>query len=409
MKVLHINNTDNSGGAAIAARRIHKSLFDSGIHSRMLVNIKNSDDWTINGPKGKLKKGFAQLRRHIVRPFLKTLKTENKILHSPAFLPSAWNKKINNSDADVTNLHWIGGEMASISDVGKITKPVVWTLHDMWAFCGAEHISWDQRWQEGYSKKNRPSSERGIDINRWTWKRKLKHWKRPFHVVAVSNWLAECAQKSVIMKDWPISVIPNCLNTKIWKPVDKTFAREMLGLPAGVPIVAFGSYGANSEYHKGFDLLVEALKNLNGEVNDMQLAIFGQTAPKVYPKLGFDLNFMGHFYDEISLCLLYSAADILVVPSRLEAFGQTASESMACATPVVAFGTSGLLDIVDHKVNGYLAKPFETEDLANGIKYVLNASNYEQLCKNARKKSVKWFDSALVAAKYEELYKTVIK
>jgi glycosyltransferase involved in cell wall biosynthesis len=141
----------------------------------------------------------------------------------------------------------------------------------------------------------------------------------------------------------------------------------------------------------------------------MQLAIFGQTAPKVYPNLGFDVNFMGHLYDDVSLRLMYSAVDILVVPSRLEAFGQTASESMACATPVVAFGTSGLLDIVDHKANGYLAKPFEAEDLANGIKYILNASNYDELCNNAREKSVKDFDSALVAAKYEELYNNILK
>ena len=118
---------------------------------------------------------------------------------------------------------------------------------------------------------------------------------------------------------------------------------------------------------------------------------------------------MGHLHDDLSLRLLYSAIDVLVVPSRKEAFGQTASESMACATPVVAFGATGLLDIVDHKVNGYLAKPFESEDLANGIEYLLNAPNYGELCKNARDKVVKNFDSAVIAAKYEELYNKILK
>ena len=229
--------------------------------------------------------------------------------------------------------------------------------------------------------------------------------------MAVSKWLAECAQNSVVMKDWPVTIIPNCLNTQIWKPVDKTLARNMLGLPIDVPIIAFGTYGANSEYHKGFDLLVDALKNLKGLNKDMELAIFGQLAPKEHINLGFKVNFMGHFHDDLSLSLFYSAVDMLVVPSRKEAFGQTASESMACETPVVAFGATGLLDIVDHKINGYLAKPFESEDLANGIEYVLNTSTsqYNELCDNARKKVVTKFDSAVVGAKYVELYNKILK
>ena len=118
---------------------------------------------------------------------------------------------------------------------------------------------------------------------------------------------------------------------------------------------------------------------------------------------------MGHLHDDISLRLFYSAIDLLVVPSRLEAFGQTASESLACATPVVAFGTSGLLDIIDHKVNGYLAKPFETEDLSNGMKFILNSTQYEELCDNARQKSITRFDSRIVSTKYKELYTKILR
>lgn len=408
MKIIHLNNADITGGAARAAFRIHKSLLDKNLHSRMWVNFANSGDWSVKGPKGRLQKAVTQMRRHIITPLFRTMKTENKILHSPAILPSLWSKKINQSDADVAHLHWIGAEMASISDIGKINKPVIWTLHDMWGFCGAEHISWDERWLTGYSKKNRPIDERGFDINLWTWKRKIKHWKRPFHIVAVSKWLADLAQKSVIMKNWPVTVIPNCLNTDIWKPIDKTLARNMLGLPLGVPILAFGTFGANSEYHKGFDLLADSLKNLKSRTQVLELAIFGQLAPKNPPDLGFKINYMGHFKDDISLCLFYSAVDMLVVPSRVEAFGQTASESMACETPVVAFGATGLLDIVDHKINGYLAKPYDSKDLANGIDFLLNASNYDQLCNNARKKVIKHFDSSIVADKYEELYNQIL-
>jgi glycosyltransferase involved in cell wall biosynthesis len=148
---------------------------------------------------------------------------------------------------------------------------------------------------------------------------------------------------------------------------------------------------------------------LKSRVKDIELAIFGQVAPKNPPELGFKVNFIGHLHDELSLRLLYSAIDMLVVPSRVEAFGQTATESMACKTPVVAFGATGLLDIVDHKLNGYLAKPFESEDLANGIEYILNVQNYNQICENARDKVVKEFDSAVVSKKYQDLYYKVLR
>lgn len=408
MKVVHLNNADIVGGAARASFRIHNSLVNKELHSRMWVNFKQSGDWTVSGPNGKWKKGIAQLRRHLIRLPLKYIKTNNTILHSPAILPSSWKKRIHNSDFDIAHLHWVGAEMASISDIGGIKKPVIWTLHDMWPFCGAEHVSWDERWRDGYTKENRNINENGFDINRWTWKRKLKHWKRPFQIVAPSKWLAKCAQDSAIMKNWPIEIIPHCVDTKIWKPVEKTLARKLLGLPLDIPLIAFGTYGANSEYHKGFDLLIEALKHLRDFSKELEIAIFGQSKPKNDPNLGFPIHFMGHFYDDLSLRIFYSAIDILIVPSRKEAFGQTAIESMACSTPVVAFGSTGLLDIIDHKDSGYLAKPYDSEDLAEGIKYLLNSSDYNRLSQNAKKKVATFFDSNVVAEKYLELYKKVL-
>ena len=407
MKVIHLNNADTTGGAARAAYRIHHSLLNSGLHSRMWVNVANSGDWTVSGPKGRLRKAFSQMRRHSVFPILKTLQTQNSILHSPAILRSSWSKVINQSDADIAHLHWIGGEMLSIKDIGRIKKPVVWTLHDMWAFCGAEHVSWDERWRKGYTRKNRPSSEKGFDINRWTWKRKLKYWRHPFHIVAPSQWLAECVQDSIIMRDWPVTVIPNCIDTQIWQPVEKILARKLLGLPTETPLIAFGTYGANSEYHKGFDLLVQAFNHLSGLTKGAELVVFGQPAPKNPPKLGFPVHFMGHLHDDLSLRLLYSAVDILVVPSRKEAFGQTASEAQACGTPVAAFKIGGLSDIVKHKHTGYLADPFDTEDLAKGIKWILSDRTSGHLGQFARERSLQKFSYEVVSAQYQAVYQNL--
>tara|TARA_B110000008_G_scaffold268907_1_gene297542 strand:+ start:9491 stop:10717 length:1227 start_codon:yes stop_codon:yes gene_type:complete len=408
MKIIHLNGADITGGAARAAYRIHHSLLNSGLHSRMWVNNAKSGDWTVIGPKGKLNKAFAKIRSHAVFPILKTMQTQNHIIHSPAILRSSRSRLINQSDVDIAHLHWIGSEMLSIADIGRIKKPTVWTLHDMWGFCGAEHVSWDQRWREGYTRKNRPSSEKGFDINRWTWNRKINHWKRPFNIVAPSQWLAECARDSYIMRDWPVTVIPNCLDTEIWQPVDKNFARKLIGLPIDVPLIGFGSYGANSEYHKGFDLLKQALNHLNGLSENLELVVFGQPSPKKQPKLSFPVNFMGHLYDDLSLRLLYSAVDILVVPSRREAFGQTASEAQACGTPVAAFKIGGLSDIVKHKHTGYLAEPFDTEDLAEGIKWILSHSTSEGLGKAARERALQKFSYEVVSSQYQELYKRLL-
>ena len=104
----------------------------------------------------------------------------------------------------------------SIEDIGRIPKPVIWTLHDMWAFCGAEHYadcSDDARWRVGYQKSNRPVIDTGIDINRYIWMRKKKSWDKPMHIVSPSQWLAACARESIILKDMPVTVIPNVLDT----------------------------------------------------------------------------------------------------------------------------------------------------------------------------------------------------
>jgi glycosyltransferase involved in cell wall biosynthesis len=137
------------------------------------------------------------------------------------------------------------------------------------------------------------------------------------------------------------------------------------------------------------------------------LVVFGSSKPKKPQGFKQKAHYLGHLHDDVSLRVLYSAADVMVVPSLQEAFGQTASESMACGTPVVAFGATGLLDIVEHQKTGYLAKPFEVSDLAAGIDWVSNAPNYKDLCQNARQKVLQEFDSQVVAKKYIELYKQV--
>ena len=280
----------------------------------------------------------------------------------------------------------------------------------MWAFSGAEHYTEGHRYREGYSAANRPPHESGFDLDRWTWRRKQRHWRRPFQIVTPSRWLASCVEQSAMMGDWPVAVVPNPIDTEVWRPIDKRHARQLLNLPPDAPILLFGALGGDEDPRKGFDLLRDALQQLRGrsngqELKGLELVVFGQLASSQETPLGFPVRHTGYLHDDEKLRLLYSAADAVAVPSRLEAFGQTASEAHACGTPVVAFNTGGLADIVVHRETGYLAKPFDVEDLAAGIEWVLRAkASGPGLGIAARERACLLWDSPVVARQYAEVY-----
>jgi glycosyltransferase involved in cell wall biosynthesis len=410
MKIVHLNYADINGGAFRAGYRIHHSLLSAGIESRLWVNRAYSGDWTVNTPESKFFKAKDLIKTNTTSAILKFIGIKSSTIHSPSIFSSDWVEKINSSDCDIVHLHWVQGEMISISDIGQIKKPIVWTLHDMWAFCGAEHYTNDYRWREGYTVANRPTGETGFDINRWTWQRKLKYWKKPMYIVGDSKWLARCASESILMKNWQVKSILYPLDLDVWKPIEKNLARSLLNLPNDVPLLAFGAMGGAIDPRKGFDLLADSIQILHSKqnCNGLQLLVFGERKPELAQNLGFPIHYFGHLYDDQSLRMLYSAADALVVPSRQEAFGQTASEAHACGTPVIAFDTGGLPDIIDHMFTGYLAKPFSIEDLSEGIAWVLENCDANKLGLNARARALNKFSPSIIANDYINLYKDIL-
>jgi glycosyltransferase involved in cell wall biosynthesis len=411
MKIIHLSSSDISGGAARASYRIHKALLNEGYESNMIVNYKYSKDKKILGPKGKFKIFLIKLRPRIANLILKFLKSVNDNPHSISVLPSNLVNKINTSDADIVHLHWINHEMLSISDIAKIKKPVLWTLHDMWAFCGAEHLPNNDRWQNGYTKNNRPNNESGFDLNRWTWLRKLKHWKNPIQIITPSRWLANCVNVSKIMHDWPVSVIPNMIDTSIWKPSDKIKARIKFGIPSNISLIVFGTNGANMSHNKGFDLLIKTLKIIkkNGNLRNIELAIFGKHDSRDDHNIDFPIHYIGHLNNDYNLVDLYSAADVVLIPSRIESFCQIASESHACGTPVAAFDVGGLKDIIDHYKTGYLAKSYDTNDLAEGLIWILDKKNQTDFKQACIKKVNDEFSQKKIVREYLNIYKKILK
>jgi glycosyltransferase involved in cell wall biosynthesis len=409
MRVFALNLSDSIGGAAKAAYRIHKAVTMVGVDSKLVVNRKSLVDASVVGLRSNLEALIDKFRSGFGVLVSRTLRTPNADYHSAAIFPTSWSKKLARPEVEVIHLHWINGEMMSISDLGAIQKPLVWTLHDMWAFSGAEHYSRSSRWKDGYIQANRPIDEAGFDLNRWTWNRKKKSWKRPIQIVTPSHWLAECVKNSALMRGWPVEVIPNPIDVDQWTPLDKTIAREKLGLPLGVPLILFGAIGGAADPRKGFDFLKSALQLLCNVRSDLELVVFGQEAPDQAINLGFPIHYLGHLSNEADMQMAYSAADVLVAPSIQEVFGQTASEAHACACPAVAFEGTGLADVIEHQKTGYLARLGDVEDLAAGISWVLEStSKSTQLNAAARVRAVETFSYPVIALQYQNIYSKVL-
>lgn len=403
MQILSFNYSDTIGGASRAAYRIHQALLAVGFETKLVVNDKSSGDATVEGPATIWRKSKARWAPYVATLFNQLLAGSDTLV-SPAIVPSRWHTRINASACDIVHLHWINGEMMSVGDIGLIRKPIVWTMHDMWAFCGAEHVSTSVRWQNRYEPAWVSNRKLAFDVNRWVWERKSRCWRRPMCLIAPSRWLADCIKRSSLMREWPVRVIHNPIDTDRWKPVEKSLARELLGLAPDRKTIIFGTYGANAAPHKGFDLLQNALRQLIGQVKDLQIVVFGQSVPDP-PDLGFPTYYVGHLRDDLSMRILYSAADAVIIPSRQDNLPNAGVEAMACGTPVIAFDTCGLPDIVQHQMTGYLAKAFDIDEFAYGIKWVLDDQKRSaQLGLNARENAVARFSFPVVARQYIDAY-----
>lgn len=413
MKILHLNTFDSFGGAAKATNRLHQGLLGHEIDSRILVQVKKGGDWRITRPPGRISRISGLFRPFIDSLPLFTSPHREAELFSTATVPDFLLPEIFSISPDIIHLHWINYGFLRLETLKNLPFPIVWTFHDMWPFTGGCHVDKNcGRYIQKCGVCPQLHSKKQRDLSYRIWKRKHNILENiNVGVVTPSNWMAECARNSSLFKNRQITVIPNGLNLKSFKPLPKSFARELLNIPNDKTIILFGSINATKDRNKGFHLLQEALLTLkqNKNSDSIEIAIFGADEPKDAPDLGFKAHYFGQLFDETSLASLYSAADVTVVPSLQESFGQTASEALACGCPVVAFNSTGLLDIVDHRTNGYLANLFKPDDLAKGIQWVLKDKNrYAELSAAARQKAIKTYDVHKVASQYINLYEHIL-
>ena len=414
MKSLIVNSHDIEGGAARAAYRLHKGLKSIAIDSQMLVEEKLSNDATVLAPKTRLEQGIARGKLTIETLPLKLYPQRDKTTFSIQWLPDRIVPQINQIAPDIINLHWINQGYAQIETLAKLKPPLVWSLHDMWAFTGGCHYNQDcDRYTISCGACPQLGSTKDWDLSRWVWQRKTKAWKNlNLTIVALSSWLANCARESSLFKDLRIEVIPNGIDPNRYRPINRQIAREVLNLPQDKQLILFGSLKATSDKRKGFHLLQPALQDLSksGWYDRLELVIFGAERPENPPEFGLKSHYLGTLNDDLSLSLVYSAADVFVLPSVQDNLPNTIMEAIACGTPCVAFNIGGMPDLIEHEQNGYLAQPYETEDLAQGIAWVLeNEERHQKLSFRAREKVEEEFTMEIQARQYLSLFTEILE
>lgn len=402
LEVLHITSHDTGGGASRAAVRLHFSLLNIGIKSKMFVQQKSS-----NAPTILTEKNFFVRKINRIFSFVDTLPArilqKNINNYSPSIIGSiGLVKKINKLNPDIVHLHWVCNAMLSIEDIAKIDSPIVWTLHDNWAFSGGCH---NMQTCPNHNHNNHNCEIAFSSI----FKRKKKAYlkKQDLAIVSPSNWLHKLASKSELLNDKRNFTIPNPIDTEAFRPLGMKHARKIWDLPKNKKIILCGAFNISSDSNKGLAYLKEAWNQLNDPF--CELVIFGND--KINKNnVGFKgaVRFLGRIQSEKDLNALYSAADVMIVPSKQENFSNVILESLSSGTPVIAFDVGGNRDLILHNKNGYLVKPYDIKDLINGINLTLCNSNSQDMRSYARSRVEDLFHPDTVAQSYKVMYTNLL-
>lgn len=422
LKVLSVCTSDAGGGASRAAYRIHQGMRELGVDSYMFVKNKCIQDANVIA--------LDEFRPH--NPFYLAFDwTRNKVKNK--IQRYRWNRYPNREDIfmsdlrgtalhgalkklkyDVLHLHWINQRFIPLEQLPK-NKSIVWTLHDSWPFCGICHYFFNcEKYKQQCGLCPLLHSDEQYDLSYRVWKKKSDIYKDlDLHIVSPSRWLADCAKQSSLLGRFPVTVIPNCLDTDVFRHLNENEIlpkwRNFQEKRFKKHFILYGAMNAATDKRKGFANLLSALKVLEqkGLASDIELVVFGANRSDLGLDVNIPVNYVGYVKDTDELVSLYNCASVMVVPSLSEVFGQTASEALACEVPVVAFQCTGIQEVVNHKKDGYLAKPYESEDLAEGILWCLENNKNSCLGKAGREKVLLEYTYEAVSRQYKELYETL--
>lgn len=426
MKIALLSTYHLNGGAGIAATRLHRALLKSGVSSSLLTEqVTKPEPGVIGLADTYLGRKWATARFGLDRlSFVRYEKDKSVRFHfSPAIIGANLSEHPAVQQADVLHIHWTNFGFLSLSGLEKLVrlgKPIVWTLHDQWAFTGGCHYTrgctrfLTQCGQCPYLRKPGPN-----DLSARVFARKaaILTPNTNLHIVAPSKWMADEAGSSQLLEWFPVSTIPNTLDQTVFRPIDKQAALNRFGLTdPDRPRLLFGSFNT-TDPRKGFQYFADALTLLHQQQPtatadraaadrlNPEILVFGKGQTDAMAALPYPIRQLGVLTTDDDLVAAYNLADALVVPSLEDNLPNTVVESLSCGTPVVAFRTGGIPEMISQFKNGYLADVGSVSKLANGLAFILNHPTPTDLRQNARQFAESRFSEAEVGRRHIELYR----
>lgn len=412
MKVLIVNTSDRTGGAAIAASRLAEALVNNGVSTKMLVMEKASDRVYVSSLNGWFKRSLCFAYERFVIWMNNLFSRKNLFAVSIANSGYDITKTPEFKEADIIHLQWVNQGMISLRGIRKIMrsgKPVVWTMHDMWELSAICHYTYGcMNFKDECRNCHFLRFPCSKDLAYRVFRKKLKAMRGNAVYVAVSNWLADNARASRLIGGNRVVVIPNSISLSRFSIKNKIDSRDYFKIGGNKNVIVFGAARIDAEI-KGFTYLKQALaliaeKRETAKESIMLVVFGGCKDDSVLDDIPVPYTWLGRVKGEKELSILYSAADVVVSSSLYETFGQTLIEAQACGCIPVSFDNSGQTDIITHKENGYLARYKSVTDLAEGIEWAL-ASGIRR--EDLRRNVVKRFSESVVANEYIKLYNEI--
>ncbi|MEY4941353.1 MAG: hypothetical protein RIQ93_3088, partial [Verrucomicrobiota bacterium] len=407
---------DVVGGAARATHRLHLSLLGAGVQSQMIVRTSHAPGATVRAywssqRFGDRLKRFFQRRRFLAldgaitrrrSPGVEQFNTDRGPfgLELARRLPAC----------DLLHVHWCSGfvDLPSFLPAALQRTPVVVTLHDVFGLTGGCHYAQGcERWRTGCGRCPQLGRDAQESLTAPSWARKQAAYRAPgpLQLVAASRWTQRQAGESPLTAHLPCRTIPFGIDGQVFSPRNRTTARELFGLPTGAEIVLFAA-DATDNPRKGFDVLAAAVARLHDR-RDLVLVSVGRGRPKLPDQIRH--VHLGVFSDDRFLSLVYSAADVFVIPSREEAFGQTTLEAFACGVPVLGSDVGGIPDLVRPGVTGLLAESGNSAAFSTALATLLDgAADRAAMGARARRVAVDEFSFDRCAQSHLTLYREML-
>jgi glycosyltransferase involved in cell wall biosynthesis len=330
------------------------------------------------------------------------------------WLNGSINSLIQKYEADIVHVHWVGSGFMSLSDLGRIRQKIVFTLHDSWMFTGGCHVIGNcKNFQSFCTRCPQLGSNREYDLSSSGFERRLNILEKLQPIfIAPSSWMSGQAKSSFLLKDMDIRVLPNGVDTNTFYPHSKKTAREFFDLSPTKKIIIFGANSIGNDLNKGFNDFLEMLPLISNSIiqKNVEFVVFGRVSESVRKVCRqMSIKSIGKVADEGGLALLYSAADLVCVPSIQESFGLIALEAMSCGVPVVAYRTSGLTDIIIDGATGFLADPFDKNDFAKKIIHILEDNKLQKkMSIESRLRAENFFDLKNIAISHLKIYENLL-